>query len=318
MLTCHPSTATGSFASTSGTTATSQLAHYRDYATPSEAIEGFVDIAGWYTLAPDDLSWSDVVYEVGPGIELTDHLRMIAGGATTTAMQESLKKSTILWLKWNTAGGEQTMPVWFLYDAKTGKIHVLSGERQQTIPGAELLREVTVVLRWKGKNSQVAEIPADVRVLEPGAGMGRDRREDRGEAAQHPGTTGGHREAVAGRVRDPGANAPHLALRGERPPALGPRLAPPPASFTLGQAAPDPVVDRRVHRVGQALLPNRARPADPLGLLVFDRPDREEKVGVRAAAEPIGSPILISYDVHPRPLNCLVSRLKPPERTLDL
>jgi hypothetical protein len=83
-------------------------------------------------------------------------------------MQESLKKSTILWLKWTTTDGEQTMPVWFLYDAKTGKIHVLSGERQQTIPGAERLREVTVVLRWKGKNSQVAEIPADVRVLDPG------------------------------------------------------------------------------------------------------------------------------------------------------
>jgi hypothetical protein len=145
-----------------------QLAHYRDYATPSEALEGFVDIAGWYTLAAGDLEWSDVVYQAGPGIELTDHLRMIAGGATSTAMQESLKKSTILWLKWPTADGEQTMPVWFLYDAKTGKIHVLSGERQQTIPGAERLREVTVVLRWKGKNSQVAEIPADVRVLEPG------------------------------------------------------------------------------------------------------------------------------------------------------
>lgn len=145
-----------------------QLAHYRDYSTPSEAIEGFIDIAGWYTLAADDLTWADVAYQAGPGIELTDHLRAIAGGGTTTAMQESLKKSTILWLKWATRDGEQSMPVWFLYDAKTGKIYVLSGERQQTIPGAEKLREAIVVLRWKGKNSQVAEIPADVRMLDPG------------------------------------------------------------------------------------------------------------------------------------------------------
>ena len=145
-----------------------QLAHYRDYATPREAIDGFIDIAGWYTLTAADLSWSDVAYQVGDGIELTDHLRTIVGGATSTAIQESLKKSTILWLKWETPAGERTMPVWFVYDNKSGKIHVLSGERQQTIPGAESLREATVVLRWKGKNSQVAEIPADVRVLEQG------------------------------------------------------------------------------------------------------------------------------------------------------
>ena len=145
-----------------------QLAHYRDYATSSEALRGFVDIAAWYTLTATDLTWSDVVLKTGEGVEFDEHLQTIAGGATIAAIQESLKKSTIMWLKWNTEGGERSLPVWFLYDAKTGKIHVLSGERQQTIPGAQHLRECTVVLRWKGKNSQVAEIPADVRVLQPG------------------------------------------------------------------------------------------------------------------------------------------------------
>lgn len=145
-----------------------QLGYYRDYATPSEAIEGFVALSSWYTLTATDLTWSDVGYAVGEGIQWNPHLQTIAGGATTTAISESLKKSTIMWLRWKTAGGEQTMPVWYLYDAKTQKIHVLSGERQQTIPGAERLREVDVILRWKMKNSQVAEIPADVRVLEPG------------------------------------------------------------------------------------------------------------------------------------------------------
>ncbi|HWC12985.1 MAG TPA: hypothetical protein VG929_00135 [Actinomycetota bacterium] len=145
-----------------------QLAYYRDFATSSEAIEGFVDLSTWYTLTATDLTWNDVVYQLGDGVELTPHLETIASGATSAAIQESLKKSTILWLKWDSPAGEQTMPVWFLYDAKTGKIHILSGERQQTIPGAENLREATIVLRWKGKNSQVAEIPVDVRVLEQG------------------------------------------------------------------------------------------------------------------------------------------------------
>ena len=144
-----------------------QLAYYRDYATPTEALRGFVDLSSWYTLTATDLTWSDVAYTVGEGITWSDHEETLVS-ATGGAMQESLKKSTIFWLKWQTAEGEKTMPVWFLYDQKADKIYVLSGERQQTIPGAATMRECTVVLRWKGKNSQVAEIPADVRVLEQG------------------------------------------------------------------------------------------------------------------------------------------------------
>jgi hypothetical protein len=45
---------------------------------------------------------------------------------------------------------------------------VLSGERQQTIPNAANLRNVDVLVRWKGKNARVAEIPASVRVLPQG------------------------------------------------------------------------------------------------------------------------------------------------------
>jgi hypothetical protein len=142
-----------------------ELSHYRDYATPSEAIRGFIDLSSWYTLTATDLTWADVAYQVGEGITWNEHAEALVTG-TGTAIQESLKKSTIMWLKWSTPQGEKSMPVWFVYDQKTGSIYVLSGERQQTIPGAASLREATVVLRWKGKNSQVAEIPADVRVLE--------------------------------------------------------------------------------------------------------------------------------------------------------
>ena len=75
-----------------------QLAHYRDYAIASEALRGFVDIASWYTLVPTDLTWADVVLQTGEGVHFDEHLQTIAGGATSTAIQESLKKSTILWL----------------------------------------------------------------------------------------------------------------------------------------------------------------------------------------------------------------------------
>jgi len=150
-----------------------QLSYYRDYETPSEAIRGFVDLSSWYTLTATDLTWSDVAYAVGDGIDFSEHAQTLVS-ATGAAIQESLKKSMIMWLKWRARSGpkgavaENTMPVWFVYDQKVGSIYVLSGERQQTIPGAAEMRECTVVLRWKGNNSQVAEIPADVRLVEPG------------------------------------------------------------------------------------------------------------------------------------------------------
>ena len=60
------------------------------------------------------------------------------------------------------------MPLWFFYDGKAERIYVLSGEREQTLPSAERMRECDVILRWKGKNARVAEIPASVRVITPG------------------------------------------------------------------------------------------------------------------------------------------------------
>lgn len=145
-----------------------QLSYYRDYATPAEAIEGFVEIGAWWVLAASDLKWSDVALQADASLGLSDYLRTVAQGSSA-AVSESLKKSTILWLRWDHRGTQHTMPVWFLYDAKADKIYVLSGERQQLLPGAEHMREATVILRWKGKNAQVAEIPAGVRVLEHGA-----------------------------------------------------------------------------------------------------------------------------------------------------
>jgi hypothetical protein len=145
-----------------------QLAYYRDYGTPQEAVEGFFNLSGWYVLTATDKTWADVTYEVAEGIELTEQQRARSGEATTAAAQESLKKSTILWMRWRSNGRTLTMPVWFLFDNKTSKIYVLSGEREQTLPGAEEMRECDVILRWKGKNARVAELAADVRVIPEG------------------------------------------------------------------------------------------------------------------------------------------------------
>ena len=146
-----------------------QLAHYQQHETPAAAARAFFDLASWYVLTATDLTWDDVVYEVSPHLDWKESRLNLAGTSASPAVQEALKKSTIVWLRWrDDDGDERTMPVWFLYDQKVGRIYVLSGERQQTIPGAERLREVDVIFRWKGKNARVAELPAGVRVIPQG------------------------------------------------------------------------------------------------------------------------------------------------------
>lgn len=145
-----------------------QLAYHREFATPAEAVEGFFNLSSWYVLTATDSTWADVAYEIGPDIDWNEQRQRLSGTSTSAAVQESLKKSTILWMRWHNDGRQHTMPVWFLYDSKADKIYVLSGEREQTLPGAERMRECDVILRWKGKNARVAEIPARVRVLPPG------------------------------------------------------------------------------------------------------------------------------------------------------
>jgi hypothetical protein len=146
-----------------------QLSYHADYARPKEAVEGFFDLASWYVLTATNLEWTDVGLRIGQGIDWARHARsQLAAAAADKAVQESLKKSTIFWMRWSEGGVEHTMPVWYLYDAKANKIYVLSGERQQTIPGARSIRECDIILRWKGKNASVAELPAMVRALPSG------------------------------------------------------------------------------------------------------------------------------------------------------
>ena len=145
-----------------------QLGYYENHESIDNAVDRFFSLSAWYTLTATDKSWDDVVYEIAPELEWSDHLKALAGASASAAVQESLKKSTIMWIRWRHDGVERTMPVWYVLDNKTGAIYVLSGERQQIIIGAESLRECDVILRQKGKNVQVAEIPASVRVVPEG------------------------------------------------------------------------------------------------------------------------------------------------------
>jgi hypothetical protein len=142
-----------------------QLVFYADYATPEAAAKGFFDNVGWHVLTATDKTWDDVVYSVGDDVGWDETHTVLASAALSPGVAESLKKSTILWLRYETKTQTVTMPVWYLYDQKVEKLYVLSGERQQMLPDAPYIRACDVILRWKGKNAAVAELPATVRVI---------------------------------------------------------------------------------------------------------------------------------------------------------
>ncbi|MDP9227389.1 MAG: hypothetical protein M3P18_26790 [Actinomycetota bacterium] len=143
-----------------------ELAQYGDYATPEEAITYFFNFAEWNVLMPTAQSWNTVTYDIADNLSWGVEYSTVAEASLDAAVQESLKKSTIIWLRWRADGIVRQMPVWFVLDQ--GKIYVLSGERQQTIPNARELRKCEVIVRWKGRNARVAELPASVQVVEPG------------------------------------------------------------------------------------------------------------------------------------------------------
>ena len=142
-----------------------QLLYYEQHKTTEDALRNFFDHANWYMLTATDNTWDNVTFSIADELQWGEEYAVREATSVSPAVQESLKKSTIMWLRWRGPDGEHTMPVWYLYDAKAGKIYVLSGERQQVLPGAEKMRDCTVILRWKGKSANVAEIGADVRVI---------------------------------------------------------------------------------------------------------------------------------------------------------
>ncbi len=142
-----------------------QLLYYEQHKSVADALNNFFDHANWYLMTATDHTWDDVKFSIADELQWGEEYAVREATSVSPAVQESLKKSTIMWLRWKADGQEHTMPVWYHYDAKAGKIYVLSGERQQVLPGAERVRECEVILRWKGKSASVAELGAEVHVL---------------------------------------------------------------------------------------------------------------------------------------------------------
>lgn len=88
-----------------------------------------------------------------------------AHGVLDDALASTLKKSTIVWLRIPQPDGDQvTRPAWFVYD--DGKVFVLTGPDEQDLTNLPLADEVTLVARSKDVRSQLAAVPADVRVVD--------------------------------------------------------------------------------------------------------------------------------------------------------
>lgn len=144
-----------------------QLAYHQECATAAECVEAFFNSSGWYVLTATDRTWDDVTYAIGPEVPWGAAQQEIAHAELDAAVQEALKKSSIVWLRYQVDGRAHTLPVWYVADKDT--LYVLSGEREQTLPGAERIRRADVIVRWKGRNARVAEVPATVSLVEPGA-----------------------------------------------------------------------------------------------------------------------------------------------------
>lgn len=99
------------------------------------------------------------------------------GAVMPGPVDAALSKSTILWLAYNDArGNEITKGVWYGYDQ--GRIYVLTGEGEQDLPG--LIgdsKHVRVIARSKDVQSRVGEVTCVTQVLAKDADWERIARE---------------------------------------------------------------------------------------------------------------------------------------------
>ncbi|MDQ4130251.1 MAG: hypothetical protein M3133_04570, partial [Actinomycetota bacterium] len=104
-------------------------------------------------------------YEVGRipvFIEAPDSA--VAAGVLADVLDATLKKSAIVWLTIPQPQGEPiTKPAWFVYQG--GKVYVLTGPAEQDLTNIARAGEVTLTARSKEVRSQIASVPAHVRVV---------------------------------------------------------------------------------------------------------------------------------------------------------
>jgi hypothetical protein len=111
--------------------------------------------------------------------------------AAKETFASAVKKGSILWLTVpQPEGGDHSQPVWFVYQGD--KVYVVSGPGEQQVPNLHRAEMVWVTARSKDDRSQVARVPAAVRIVPPGdpmfekaarAGLGRRLNLPDGDAA---------------------------------------------------------------------------------------------------------------------------------------
>ncbi|MTV26518.1 hypothetical protein FTX61_14010 [Nitriliruptoraceae bacterium ZYF776] len=88
-----------------------------------------------------------------------------SAGVVLDAAEVALKKGAIVWLTIPQPKGEPvTRPAWYVQQGR--KLFVLKGETEQELPGLERARTVTVTVKSKELKAQLAELQADVRVVD--------------------------------------------------------------------------------------------------------------------------------------------------------
>lgn len=83
-------------------------------------------------------------------------------------VEDSLRKSDVIWVGVESNGRDRAIPAWFVY--RQGRIYVLhsnEGSEEQVIPGLPDASELVVVTRMKYRDSRTNRFPASVRLIPP-------------------------------------------------------------------------------------------------------------------------------------------------------
>jgi hypothetical protein len=83
-------------------------------------------------------------------------------------VEDSLRKSDVIWVGIEANGRDRAVPVWFVY--RQGRIYVLhsnEGSGEQVVPGLPDASELVVVTRMKYRDSRTTRFPASVRLIPP-------------------------------------------------------------------------------------------------------------------------------------------------------
>lgn len=143
-----------------------EIIRYEDLDDPVEAVDAFFNYTMFYCFKATDIDWSEMGYKLDPSLGWDTDAAAIASLPIDAAIAEGLKRSDILWVAPDTDPSGRPTPCWFLY-TKEQRLFILSGEKEQTLPDAQRIRNLRVFTRWKGRDARMAEFDAAVKVIGP-------------------------------------------------------------------------------------------------------------------------------------------------------